>query len=171
MIKKPVHTTLKPETYDKLKNKYGEGTINDGIEKVVEIAENKQYNVKSELLKIANNILAECKEDGTVKSLKLLFCRACGDLVSLRLDEIRECKCGNVQGRYSPDDPSQNTIEVSIKDTGYARIVGISNAFLREENIPFYHSSYERTLFQQQKSHIIITFPFCTPDVKQMKTE
>lgn len=166
-MKRPVHTTVKPETYEKLKTKYGQGAINDGIEKVVEIAENKQYDVKSELLKIANKILAECNEEGKVKVLKLLFCLACGDLVCMRLDEIRGCRCGNVQGRYCPEDT--NTIEVRIKDIGYARIVGISNSFLREENLPFDHPVYAGTLFQQQKSHIVILFPFCTPDVKRMK--
>lgn len=57
-IKRPIHTTLFPTTIAKLE-RYGNGTLNVGIEKVLEIAESKQYNVKSELVKIAEHILSE----------------------------------------------------------------------------------------------------------------
>ena len=34
--------------------------------------------------------------------MKLLYCRHCGDLFSLRLVE-RECECGQSRGSYNPD--------------------------------------------------------------------
>jgi hypothetical protein len=54
-----LHTTISPDLYKKLKYKYGDGVLKDGIEKVVRVAEDKQYNTKSELLKIADRILVE----------------------------------------------------------------------------------------------------------------
>lgn len=32
--------------------------------------------------------------------MKLIFCVACQDIVSLRLEEMRSCSCGRVYGRY-----------------------------------------------------------------------
>jgi len=47
-----------PGTYAILM-RLGGGVLNEGIEKAVEIAEGKQYNVKSELMKIADVILSD----------------------------------------------------------------------------------------------------------------
>lgn len=60
MICVELHTTVNSDLYKKLKYKYGNGILKDGIEKAVRVAEDKQYNVKSELIKIADKILVEC---------------------------------------------------------------------------------------------------------------
>jgi hypothetical protein len=56
--KKTIHTTLKQSDIAKLKD-YGDGKLNTGIEKVLEIAESKQYNVKEQLIRIASKIMNE----------------------------------------------------------------------------------------------------------------
>jgi len=56
--KRAIHTTLKPGDITKLEE-YGEGKLNIGIEKVLEIAESKQYNVKEHLIKIASQVMNE----------------------------------------------------------------------------------------------------------------
>ena len=55
--KVPVHTTITEGTLNKLRNKYGNGSLNEGIENVMKIAETKQFDVKEELLRIANRVL------------------------------------------------------------------------------------------------------------------
>lgn len=60
---------------------------------------------------------------------------------------------------------------VRFKDMGDARIIGITNAFLAEKNIPFSDPSYDNTLFQERNSPIIIMFPFTTNDVFYLKDE
>jgi len=59
--KVPIHTTVSEDTYKKLKNKYGNGVLKEGIEKAVEIAENKQYTIKEELQRIADRVLVELR--------------------------------------------------------------------------------------------------------------
>ena len=57
-----VHTTVTKDTLNKLKNKYGSGSLNEGIENVMKIAETKQFDIKEELLRIANKVLSEYRE-------------------------------------------------------------------------------------------------------------
>ena len=54
--KRALHTTIESETYKKLMH-YGEGFLNAGIEKMIKVAEDKQFNVHEELQKIALEIL------------------------------------------------------------------------------------------------------------------
>jgi hypothetical protein len=56
--KRAIHTTLKPSDINKLEE-YGDGRLNTGIEKVLEIAESKQFNVKEQLIKIASQIMVD----------------------------------------------------------------------------------------------------------------
>ncbi len=98
--------------------------------------------------------------------MKLLFCRRCGDLVCMRRGVIRECACGNVKGRYAEDNI---TIEVKFKDMSDARVVGIANDFLAENPLRLDDPLYQNSLFGERKSHIIITFPFTTNDVKYLE--
>lgn len=93
---------------------------------------------------------------------KLLFCKMCGDIVQMKIREVRECSCGNVRGKYLPDG---STIAVDVKDMSKARLVGISNAFLQERDIGFDSPAYDNTLFQERMSHIIITYLYTTNDV------
>lgn len=93
--------------------------------------------------------------------MKCMFCRKCGSLVPMAF-ERRSCKCGNITGNYLPDG---TRIEVSIKVTKAARVVGISNSFLREEFEGWDDPSYDGTLFKSNNSHIVIVLPFTTGDV------
>jgi len=54
--KKDIHTTIPTNTYNMLMV-LGSGILNDGIEKAVDLALNKQYTVHEELQKIATHIL------------------------------------------------------------------------------------------------------------------
>lgn len=65
--KRAIHTTLKPSDITKLEE-YGEGKLNIGIEKALEIAESKQYNVKEQLIKIASQIMID-KEMGDFRGI------------------------------------------------------------------------------------------------------
>lgn len=56
--KRSVHTTLKPSTIEKLEE-YGDGKLNAGIEKVIEIAESRQKNLREQLNRIALKIITE----------------------------------------------------------------------------------------------------------------
>ncbi|MCL7414345.1 MAG: hypothetical protein M8353_12165 [ANME-2 cluster archaeon] len=56
--KRSIHTTLKPSTIEKLEE-YGDGKLNVGIEKVIEIAESRQNNLKEQLNRIALKIITE----------------------------------------------------------------------------------------------------------------
>jgi|GEM_PF-2917532 len=58
--KRAIHTTLKPSDINKLEE-YGDGRLNTGIEKVLQIAESKQFNVKEQLIKIASQIMVDEK--------------------------------------------------------------------------------------------------------------
>jgi len=58
--KRAIHTTLKPSDINKLEE-YGDGRLNTGIEKVLQIAESKQINVKEQLIKIASQIIDDEK--------------------------------------------------------------------------------------------------------------
>ena len=58
MAKVGIHTTISKDVRNKLL-RFGNGQINEGIEKAVQIAESKQYNTRSELEKIAEHILSE----------------------------------------------------------------------------------------------------------------
>jgi hypothetical protein len=58
--KRAIHTTLKPSDINKLEE-YGDGRLNTGIEKVLQIAESKQINVKEQLIKIASQIIVDEK--------------------------------------------------------------------------------------------------------------
>ena len=58
--KRAIHTTLKPSDINKLEE-YGGGRLNTGIEKVLQIAESKQFNVKEQLIKIASQIMVDEK--------------------------------------------------------------------------------------------------------------
>ncbi|MBW6517823.1 MAG: hypothetical protein K0A89_04905 [ANME-2 cluster archaeon] len=64
--KRSIHTTLKPSTIAKLEE-YGDGKLNIGIEKVIEIAESRQNNLREQLYRIASQIITE--EVGTVSNL------------------------------------------------------------------------------------------------------
>ena len=57
-MKQSIHTTLDPKHVHELK-KYGHGKINDGIVKVLDIVESKQYDTKKNLLMIADKILMD----------------------------------------------------------------------------------------------------------------
>lgn len=60
--KVPLHTTVSGHTYNRLLD-FGKGVLNTGIEKMLDIAEKKQYEVRNELEKIANHILDEISKD------------------------------------------------------------------------------------------------------------
>jgi len=53
-----IHTTIPKNIHSELL-RFGDGVLNDGIEKIYEIAISKQYNVKTELLRIADLIMLE----------------------------------------------------------------------------------------------------------------
>lgn len=103
---------------------------------------------------------------------KCLLCRLCGDLVPLKLSEVRTCSCGNVSGKYMPDG---NTIAIKLRKPDYARIVGINNYFLFE-NLEAWKTMSEKnpeydkeSLFIKNNSHIVIITPFTTSDVVELK--
>jgi hypothetical protein len=54
--KHTIHTTIPTKTYNIL-IELGDGLLNDGIEKAVDLAMRKQYTVHEELQKIASHIL------------------------------------------------------------------------------------------------------------------
>ena len=56
--KRSIHTTLKPSTIEKLEE-YGDGKINNGIEKVIKIAESQQNDLRNQLNRIASQIITE----------------------------------------------------------------------------------------------------------------
>ena len=60
-MKQPIHTTLDQKHVRKLK-KYGDGQINAGIVKVLEIVELKQCDTRKNLLRIADKILMDIEE-------------------------------------------------------------------------------------------------------------
>lgn len=60
--KVPLHTTVSGHTYNRLLD-FGKGFLNTGIEKMMDIAEKKQFVVKNELERIANHILDELTKD------------------------------------------------------------------------------------------------------------
>src|SRR3972149_95137 len=60
--KVPLHTTVSGHTYNRLLD-FGKGALNAGIEKMMDIAEKKQFIVKHELERIANHILDELTKD------------------------------------------------------------------------------------------------------------
>lgn len=55
--------------------------------------------------------------------MKLLACDLCIAVVPLTHGE-RSCSCGNVCGRYLPND---DDIEVQVRDRQSARIIGLPN--------------------------------------------
>lgn len=55
-----IHTIIEGNVYNKILEA-GNGRLNDGIVKILDIAESKQYDVKSELKRIAEKILYEVK--------------------------------------------------------------------------------------------------------------
>jgi len=61
-MKQHIHTTLDPKHVHKLR-KYGHGNINAGIVKVLEIVEFKQYDTRTNLLRIADKILMDVEEE------------------------------------------------------------------------------------------------------------
>lgn len=98
-----------------------------------------------------------------------MFCKICGDVVQLTHLEIRECSCGNCRGRYAED---KFNIEVVFGESSNARIVGISNGFMMEQDRTLEdleHLSYKGTMFQSRKSFIVIVYPFTTGDCKVLK--
>lgn len=98
---------------------------------------------------------------------KLLFCKKCGELVPMSFT-LKQCKCGNVKGKYLS---GGSTIAVDIKSLSEARLVGISNMFLQEKNIPFDHPIYDNTMFQERMCPIIIVYPYTTNDVVSLNPE
>lgn len=56
-----IHTSITVGIYNKLMEA-GNGNLNSGIKNILEIAESKQYNVKTELKKIAEKILYEIRD-------------------------------------------------------------------------------------------------------------
>ncbi len=56
--KRSIHTTLKPSTIAKLEE-YGDGKLNNGIEKVIKIAESQQNDLRNQLNRIASQIIME----------------------------------------------------------------------------------------------------------------
>lgn len=56
-----IHTVVDRSTYRKLQM-YGNGTLNDGIQKCIEIAEGKEMNVKIILEQIAQKVINEYAE-------------------------------------------------------------------------------------------------------------
>ena len=56
--KRSIHTTLKPSTIAKLEV-YGDGKLNNGIEKVIKIAESQQNDLRNQLNRIASQIITE----------------------------------------------------------------------------------------------------------------
>ncbi len=54
-----VHTRLHPETVKKLKNTYGNGKINTGIENLLKLAEQKTHDIREGITKIVSWILSE----------------------------------------------------------------------------------------------------------------
>ena len=55
--------------------------------------------------------------------MKLLACGLCIDVVPMT-KTIRTCLCGNVSGRYLPND---DDIEVRVRKMDAARIIGLPN--------------------------------------------
>lgn len=55
--------------------------------------------------------------------MKLLACDLCIDVVPLT-HEFRSCSCGNVSGRYLPND---DDIEVRVRNAEAGRIIGLPN--------------------------------------------
>jgi len=53
-----IHTTIPKNIHADLL-RFGNGTLNDGIVAVYNLAISKQYNVKNELLRIADQIMLE----------------------------------------------------------------------------------------------------------------
>ena len=80
--------------------------------------------------------------------MKLLFCKICNHLVQLEND-IKQCKCGNVIGRYLPDD---STIEMSFLYGNFVQIIGISNRYLFSDSE--YSPSRDGGFFAEQNSAI-----------------
>ena len=55
--------------------------------------------------------------------MKLLACDLCIEVVPLT-HAFRACSCGNVAGRYLPND---DDIEVRVRNSDAARIIGLPN--------------------------------------------
>jgi hypothetical protein len=68
--------------------------------------------------------------------MKLLACDLCIDVVPLTHD-WRSCSCGNVGGRYLPND---DDIEVRVRKPDAARVIGLPNdvRYGRSEREPCY---------------------------------
>src|SRR4051812_28601913 len=54
--------------------------------------------------------------------MKLLFCSACGDVVCLRPEKWRQCKCKKSGGQYNEDN-------ITATVGGNVKIFGIANTF------------------------------------------
>lgn len=57
--------------------------------------------------------------------MKLLFCKACGDIQSLLVNVWRSCHCGKSMGRYLADGDN-----AELKGT-YVKVIGIYNQDIR----------------------------------------
>jgi len=61
MVKRHIHTTIEENTKNQLL-KYGNGNLQAGIELVVSLSDDKVFNIKTEMERIAMKILSE-RED------------------------------------------------------------------------------------------------------------
>lgn len=101
--------------------------------------------------------------------MKNIFCKQCGDLVCLRLNEIRTCHCGNIKGKYT------NNFDIAISaEQGFSTmsIVGIDNNLLKNMYLPTYHGEKDmesETVFEQWGSAIVVIPPFTTNDVFELE--
>ncbi len=63
--------------------------------------------------------------------MKLMLCRACGDVVQLRL-ETRACQCGAARGRYLADrstvEQTRDTLSLALHNRDLAHAVEVFDA-------------------------------------------
>ena len=101
--------------------------------------------------------------------MKMVYCKLCGDLVQMKRF-VRGCSCGNVCGRY---DRNNLSIELKINREGSASVVGINMDLLTGKFVRrtggFDNPQYKNSLFGREKSHIVVTIPFTTGDVRPLK--
>ncbi len=84
--------------------------------------------------------------------MKLLFCKECGDVISMTKDIVKSCRCGNAKGKY---DDNNSDILVKFKNIKTIRIIGITNGFLNENPEPMDLLKLTGTLFGEKDSYII----------------
>lgn len=65
-----------------------------------------------------------CKKIYLINTMKLLYCKKCNDVFSLKVDRVQTCECGECAGRYT-DTPN-------AVFTGNGFIIVIDNTTLQQ---------------------------------------